>query len=202
MYLPHPHFGTKPCFHLVCCGGQCPDPHHWCRFSHQFRSSHQLLAQPTVQRIMFLSASSHVTLSSIPSVKLIQQPRRAHGTAWPSSGSEPHLPGYVHPHIPPRLVTCTFVPKCIMLCHGSPLQWPTQSYCMHGPNLPTLHTWQSITELAAGVKSAYMLQLTMRLSPSGLHQQGQHGLQLRQALHTCQLLRPHALVIASVSNSP
>jgi len=36
---------------------------------------------------------------------------------------------------------------------------------MHGPNLPTLHAWQSNTALAAGVKSAYMLQLTMRLSP-------------------------------------
>lgn len=74
MCLPHPHFVTKPCVHLVCCGGQCPDPHHWCRFSHTFPSSHQLLARPTVQRIMFLSAYSHVMHSSIPSVKLIQQP--------------------------------------------------------------------------------------------------------------------------------
>lgn len=76
MSPPHPHFGTKPCFRLVCCGGQCPDPHHWCRFSHQFLSSHQLLAQPTVQRIIFLSTSSHVTRSSIPTVKLIQQPHQ------------------------------------------------------------------------------------------------------------------------------
>ena len=76
MSSPHPHFGTKPCFHLVCCRGQCPDPHHWCRFSHQFQSSHQLLAQPTVQRIMFLSAYSHVMHSSIASMKLIQQPHQ------------------------------------------------------------------------------------------------------------------------------
>jgi hypothetical protein len=119
---------------LACCSGQCPDPHHWCRFSHQFWSSHQLLAQPTVQSIMFLSATIHS--AALP----------AHGPVWPSSGSASHLQDLSHVLLYQNTLCCALdlpysglhkVTACMdqtsqISKHGSPSSigcWSTVSIC-------------------------------------------------------------------------